>query len=106
MIVIPIENSFMYVEPVYLTAEGTNIPQLKRVIVVSGDKVVMERTLEDCISTIFGGPQQQAPAGKVRPEPQQLTRAKALFEEVSKAMQQGDWQAFGKAMQSLGQLLK
>jgi len=106
LIVIPIENSFMYVEPVYLTAEGTNIPQLKRVIVVSGDKVVMERTLDDCINAIFGGLQPQAPAGKVQPEPLQLTRAKALFEEVRKAMQQGDWQAFGKAMQSLGQLLK
>jgi len=42
LIVIPIENSFLYVVPLYLKAEGTNFPQLKRVIVATGDKVVME----------------------------------------------------------------
>ena len=41
LIAVPIENSFMYVVPVYLTAEGTDFPQLKRVIVISGDKVAM-----------------------------------------------------------------
>jgi uncharacterized membrane protein (UPF0182 family) len=106
LIVIPIENSFMYVEPVYLTAEGTNIPQLKRVIVVSGDKVVMEPTLEESINTMFGTAQQQTPPGEVKLEPQLITKAKEQFEDVRKAMQKGDWQAFGRAMQALGQLLK
>jgi uncharacterized membrane protein (UPF0182 family) len=106
LIVIPIENAFMYVEPVYLTAEGTNIPQLKRVIVVSGDKVVMEPTLEDALNAIFGAPQRQAPPGEVRQELTLMTKARAQFEEARKAMQQGDWQDFGKAMQALGQLLK
>jgi len=41
-IVTPIENAFLYVVPLYLTAEGTNFPQLKRVIAITGDKVVME----------------------------------------------------------------
>jgi uncharacterized membrane protein (UPF0182 family) len=54
LIVIPIENSFLYVEPVYLTSEGTNIPQLKRVIVTSGNKVVMEPTLEGSLKAVFG----------------------------------------------------
>jgi uncharacterized membrane protein (UPF0182 family) len=106
LIVIPIENSFMYVEPVYLTAEGTNIPQLKRVIVVSGDKVVMEPTLEESINAMFGTAQQQTPPGEVKLEPQLITKAKEQFEDVRKAMQKGDWQAFGRAMQALGQLLK
>ncbi|MFY9655589.1 MAG: UPF0182 family protein, partial [Methylocystis sp.] len=46
-IVTPIENSFLYVVPLYLTAEGANFPQLKRVIAVAGDKVVMEPTLDE-----------------------------------------------------------
>jgi uncharacterized membrane protein (UPF0182 family) len=54
LIVIPIENSFLYVVPLYLKAEGTNFPQLKRVIVATGDKVVMEPTLDDALVSLFG----------------------------------------------------
>ena len=59
LIAVPIENSFLYVVPVYLTAEGTDFPQLKRVIVVSGDKVVMEPTLDEAIQAVFGTQQPQ-----------------------------------------------
>jgi uncharacterized membrane protein (UPF0182 family) len=54
LIVIPIENSFLYVVPLYLKAEGTNFPQLKRVIVATGDKVVMEPTLDEALASLFG----------------------------------------------------
>jgi uncharacterized membrane protein (UPF0182 family) len=54
LVVIPIENSFLYVVPLYLKAEGTNFPQLKRVIVATGDKVVMEPTLDEALSALFG----------------------------------------------------
>ena len=54
LIVIPIENSFLYVVPLYLKAQGTNFPQLKRVIVATGDKVVMEPTLDESLSALFG----------------------------------------------------
>ena len=57
----PIENSFLYVVPVYLTAEGTDFPQLKRVIVISGDKVAMEPTLDEAIQSVFGTQQPQKP---------------------------------------------
>ena len=56
LIVIPIENSFLYVIPLYLRAEGTNFPQLKRVIAATGDRVVMEPSLEGALSALFGGP--------------------------------------------------
>ena len=59
-IVTPIENSFLYVVPLYLRAEGTNFPQLKRVIAVAGDKVVMEPTLDETINALFGTQQPQA----------------------------------------------
>ena len=65
LIVIPIENSFLYVVPLYLKAEGTNFPQLKRVIVATGDKVVMEPTLDEALSSLFGtSPAQPSPAGQ------------------------------------------
>ena len=60
LIAVPIENSFLYVVPVYLTAAGTNFPQLKRVIVISADKVAMEPTLDEAIQSVFGTQQPQA----------------------------------------------
>ena len=49
LVVIPIEKSFLYVVPLYLRAEGTNFPQLKRVIAATGNKVVMEPTLDEAL---------------------------------------------------------
>ena len=48
LLVIPIDHSLLYVEPVYLVAEQNDLPQLKRVIVAHGDRVAMEPTLEQC----------------------------------------------------------
>jgi hypothetical protein len=115
-IVTPIENSFLYVVPLYLTAEGTNFPQLKRVIAVAGDKVVMEPTLDEALDALFGGPQPQAVEKPTQPQTtgaaaqvSNLTsgpgQAKLQFEDAQKAMQQGDWEKFGKAMAELKHLL-
>jgi len=60
LIVTPIENAFLYVVPIYLQAEGENFPQLKRVIAVTGDKVVMEPTLDLAMSNLFS---KQQPMG-------------------------------------------
>jgi uncharacterized membrane protein (UPF0182 family) len=105
LIVIPIENSFMYVEPVYLTAQGTNIPQLKRVIVVSGDKVVMEPTLDGALNALFGTQQPQMSAAQTPSRQPELGQARTQLEEAQKALQQGDWEKFGKAMDVLKRLL-
>jgi uncharacterized membrane protein (UPF0182 family) len=105
LIVIPIENAFLYVEPIYLTAEGASFPQLKRVIVVAADKVVMEPTLDEAIQAVFGAqpPGAAAPASAARPA--ELERARAQLDAVQKAMQQGNWEELGKAMEALKRLL-
>jgi uncharacterized membrane protein (UPF0182 family) len=104
LIAVPIENSFLYVVPLYLTAEGTDFPQLKRVIVISGDKVAMEPTLDEAIQAVFGTQQPQnavqTPGGQSG-----LGQARAQFDEAQKAMQQGNWGDFGKAMDALKGLL-
>jgi uncharacterized protein len=117
-IVTPIENSFLYVVPLYLRAEGTNFPQLKRVIAVAGDKVVMEPTLDEALTALFGTPQQPqavatqggeaqttGAAAKVTADQVDTGQARIQFEEAQKAMQQGDWDKFGKAMEALKHLL-
>jgi hypothetical protein len=55
LLVVPISGSVMYFEPLYLQAQQSPIPELTRVIVAYGDKVVMEPTLPDALSKIFGG---------------------------------------------------
>jgi uncharacterized membrane protein (UPF0182 family) len=100
LIAVPIENSFMYVVPVYLTAEGTDFPQLKRVIVISGDKVAMEPTLDEAIQSVFGTQPSQSPTQVSGRQPE-LGQARAQFDDAQKAMQQGNWENFGKAMDAL-----
>ncbi|MGH8623133.1 MAG: UPF0182 family protein, partial [Burkholderiales bacterium] len=54
LLVIPIEESLIYVQPLYLRAEGGRIPELKRVIVAYQNRVVMEETLEEGLARLFG----------------------------------------------------
>ena len=105
LIVTPIENSFLYIVPLYLQAEGTNFPQLKRVIAVAADKVVMEPTLDEAINGLFGTQQPVEPLeGSSQPPatPQPaLAQARMQLDRARKAMQQGNWAAFGTAMEGL-----
>jgi uncharacterized membrane protein (UPF0182 family) len=107
LIVIPIEKSFLYVEPVYLTAEGTNIPQLKRVIVTSASKVVMEPTLEESLMAVFGMvPEGQGERAIAQPRLEELSRAREILNTAEEAIQNGKWEDFGKAMDELQGVLK
>jgi uncharacterized protein len=62
LLVIPIEESLLYVEPLYLEAEQNQIPTLVRVIVAYGDRIAMAETLEQALSAIFQRPESTAPA--------------------------------------------
>jgi uncharacterized membrane protein (UPF0182 family) len=107
LIVIPINNSFLYVEPVYLTAEGTNIPQLKRVIVTSASNVVMEPTLGDSLKAVFGTvPEAQAKTVPAPPQLEELSRVREILNKAEEAMRNGSWEDFGKAMDELQRVLK
>ena len=90
LIVIPIENSFLYVVPLYLKAEGTNFPQLKRVIVATGDRVVMEPSLDAALNDLFANaatPAGTQPAGKLPALPKStLDQARAELAQAQKAI--------------------
>jgi uncharacterized membrane protein (UPF0182 family) len=99
LLVIPVEQSFIYVEPVYLIAEGTDIPQLKRVIVSDGEQVAMELTLEEALAKVFGG---DLPAESLTvAAPYRRDEAKESLMKAEQALKEGDWEAFGRAMQEL-----
>ncbi|MBI2846374.1 MAG: UPF0182 family protein [Chloroflexi bacterium] len=55
LLVIPIENSLLYVEPIFLQAEQLAFPELKRVVVVTSDRVTMQPTLAESLAAVTGG---------------------------------------------------
>jgi uncharacterized membrane protein (UPF0182 family) len=100
LIVIPIENSFLYVVPLYLKAEGTNFPQLKRVIVATGDKVVMEPTLDAALTSLLGTP--APPSGLF---PGQQAGAQAPLSKATRDQAMAQLAEAQKAINELKQLL-
>ncbi len=121
LLVVPVQNAVMYVEPLYLASEGgSSIPELKRVIVAYSDHVAMEPTLEDALNVIFGGqageseeasataPASPAAKGKtVPPALESLIRqANQHFQQAQQDLRNGDWGGYGEEMQKLGQTLK
>lgn len=52
--VIPVENSLLYVEPIYLESATSSLPEVKRVVVFYGDKLAYEPTLAECLDVLFG----------------------------------------------------
>ena len=111
LLIVPIEQSFFYVEPVYLISEGTNIPELKRVIISDGERLAMERTRDEAIEVVFGkqpetGSTAPAPvASSGPPSPEVHAEARAALGEAEAALARGDWDEFGRAMQRLKVLL-
>ncbi len=53
LLVIPIEQSLLYVEPLYLEATENSLPTLVRVIVASENRIVMRPTLEQALKDVF-----------------------------------------------------
>jgi uncharacterized membrane protein (UPF0182 family) len=129
LLVTPVYNSVLYVEPLYLAAQaGGGLPQLKRVIVAYSDNVVMEASLDAALSKIFGGtvsttealpavapPGQPATAATppaaqpaaFTPATQALIReANQHFERALQLQRQGDWAGYGDEIKKLGEALK
>ncbi len=107
LIVVPIEHSFIYVEPVYLIAEEVDIPQLKRIIVSDGAKLAMAPSLEEALATVFGGtarPGVRSPTGRSS-DADPLAPARDAYRMAERALRDGDWDAFGRAMARLKELL-
>jgi uncharacterized membrane protein (UPF0182 family) len=55
LLVIPIGDSLMYVEPLYLQAESSQLPELKRVLVSYENRIAMRQTLNEALQAVFGG---------------------------------------------------
>ena len=112
LLVIPIEKSLLYVQPLFLAADKAALPELKRVIVAFGDQVVMEENLELALQRLFGGKKAvtavttSAPADS-KATPAALAKEAMSFYEKAVALQrQGNWSGYGEELRKLEQVLK
>jgi hypothetical protein len=135
LIVLPMGSSFLYVEPLYLLAETSELPELKRVIVASGDRIAMRETLEEAlVALIQAGPtvaelevavdeaalEEAAVEGapEATPTPQAgeapvmdesvqtlIDRAGEHFAAAEQAQRDGDWATYGRELEALGEVL-
>jgi len=117
LLVIPIGNSTLYVEPIYLQAERSQLPELKRVIVATGNRLAMEATLEEGLARLFGpetaeappgGP--AAPAAPAAPAPTAPTSgaaraAREIYQRAVEALRAGDFARFGEELRRLEEQL-
>jgi len=113
LLVIPIEKSILYVEPVYLRAEKGQLPELKRVVIASGDQIAMKETLAESLSAIYTGlPKEELPAPTPTPPARsdKLTElAKQAQEHYNKAqeyLKAGDWTGWGEELDKMSEALR
>jgi len=103
MLVLPVNDSIVYVQPLYLQSEQTAMPQLTRVIVAYGDKVAMEPDLATALLSVFGAvAEESSDDGKVA----DVAQAKELYDAAMEAQRTGDWAAYGRYIQELGDLIQ
>ena len=128
LMVIPIEESLIYVRPLYLRAQSGRIPELTRVIVAYGDRIAMEPTLEASLARLFGGPAPALGGGvdtarattPAAPQPPGATstaaaapevrdlaaEARSHYEAAIAAQRAGDWAKYGEELRALGAVLE
>jgi uncharacterized membrane protein (UPF0182 family) len=123
LLVIPIEEALMYVQPIYLRAEGGRIPELKRVVVAYQNRVIMRETLEQGLAEMFGGrvgrptttPAIAADTAGTRGERSNtadprltslLTEARRHYDAALQAQRELDWARYGEEMRRLGEVLE
>lgn len=116
--VIPIENSLIYVEPIYLESANSSLPEVKRVIIYYNEKIAYENTLAEALDSMFGegassGYEQistppstsddpEAPVVDNAPSMNELADlANEAFNNALNAQKEGNWSAYGKYLDEL-----
>jgi hypothetical protein len=103
-LVIPIKDSILYIEPVYLEATETGtLPELKRVIVAFGNRLTMQPTLEEALQVVFGGSGPQEPGGSGTAD-EIIKRIVMLYRSAQDALEANDLGAYQRYIDEIGRL--
>jgi uncharacterized membrane protein (UPF0182 family) len=119
LLVLPIEGALIYVQPLYLRAQGGRIPELKRVVAAQEGRVAMAETLDAALAALVGAP---VPSQVVADAPvsaatsaiasadttlASLTRrAGEHYDRARAAQRNEDWATYGDEMKKLGEVLR
>jgi uncharacterized membrane protein (UPF0182 family) len=112
LLVIPIENSILYVSPLYLRAEQGQLPELKRVIAAYGGRVVMKETLPEALAALFEtGAAPRLPSAAMGTAPTSPAGAQARealdhYNQAIERLKSGDWAGFGTELDAMRGLLE
>ncbi len=118
LLVIPLKDSFLYVEPIYIQADSGQIPELRRVIVSDGRGVAMGLDLEDALQRLLIEEDIGILPDLTDDIPEDilddldiyddafLDEASGYYKDLMDAMRDGDWEAFGEAFNRLGEVLE
>ena len=116
LLVIPVKDSLIYVEPVYLRAEQSELPELKRVIVGYQDNIEIGFTLEEALVKLFSGvipvSPQEDEEGVVAPAPVELSiralilNAQNIYDDAQKKLREGDFAGYGDSIESLEKIFE
>lgn len=107
LLVVPVENNLLYVEPIYITSgvDGSSLPQIARIVMTYNDVVVSEKTIDKCLEKLFGysAPVSDETEGE---EPSAtindyISKVIESYNNVKNSSQDGNWEAFGKSMNEL-----
>lgn len=109
LLVIPIENSLLYIEPVYLESTNVQKPQLKRVIVATGQNVVMDETLDKALADLFGGTLPTSPSGPTTQPTgttaQLIAQAKQHYDTAQQDLRNGNFTGYAQEIKTVGDIL-
>ena len=114
LLAIPIQDSLLYVQSLYLAAEQGSLPELKRVVAVFGNRIAMRENLEDALRELFGdtveGTAAAAPAVQATAAREEAgepaARALDHYRRSVESLRAGDWAAFGESLRRLEQSLQ
>ena len=118
MFIIPINTSVLYVEPVYLEAQNSSIPEVKRIIMAYNDEIAYEETLAECLVSLFGDGAEEGvneagtgeslngeQTSEEMSQAELIAAAAAAYENAVEAQKKGDWASYGKYMDELEKYL-
>ncbi|WP_017417042.1 UPF0182 family protein [Clostridium tunisiense] len=109
ILIVPIENSLLYVEPLYLRASGDkSIPEMKNVIVGYGDKLVLAPNIETALKNIFNIKDESGSKPNTPGQPVvtgDMNKIKEIYSKAIEAQKSGDWAKYGEYITELGNLI-
>jgi uncharacterized membrane protein (UPF0182 family) len=119
LLVIPIKDSIVYIEPLYIQASQSAMPELKRVIVAYSDRIAMDASLGAALIKVFGAAPPGAGVTTTTPTPvppggggtsggsaADIAQARDLYAKALAAQKAGDWAAYGRYISQLGATLE